>query len=203
MPFGAGPRPRMTKKQYRDAQIELASKVVLLSVDAEFARLPSVDEIIREASRQITEWRDTGSGKNVGLVIDPWNEMDHARPGNMSETEYISQTLSIVRQFARDWDIHVWLVAHPTKLQKDKDGKYQICRLWDISGSAHWNNKADNGITVHRDYETGTTTIYVLKVRFKHVGKPGACDLIYDRVTGRYTDPNGLQTTYRESECPI
>ena len=32
-----------------------------------------------------------------GLIIDPWNELDHSRPGNLSETEYISQSLSKIR----------------------------------------------------------------------------------------------------------
>jgi twinkle protein len=33
-----------------------------------------------------------------GLVIDPYNEMEHNRPKQMSETEYVSQLLSKVRR---------------------------------------------------------------------------------------------------------
>src|SRR5262249_48664483 len=29
-----------------------------------------------------------------GLVIDPWNELDHARPTGISETEYVSRCLT-------------------------------------------------------------------------------------------------------------
>ncbi len=32
-----------------------------------------------------------------GLVIDPYNELDHARPSYMQETEYVSSMLSKVR----------------------------------------------------------------------------------------------------------
>lgn len=36
-----------------------------------------------------------------GLVIDPYNELDHRRPGTQSETEYISQMLTKVKRFAQ------------------------------------------------------------------------------------------------------
>lgn len=35
-----------------------------------------------------------------GLVIDPYNELDHTRPFE-SETEYVSQMLSKVKKFAQ------------------------------------------------------------------------------------------------------
>jgi len=84
-------------------------------------------------------------------------------------------------------------VAHPTKLRKDdKTGKYPPPTLYDISGSAHWRNKADNGIAVYRHVENSekNVEIHVQKIRFKAVGKVGKAELKYDRVTGRYKDPN-------------
>jgi twinkle protein len=211
-PFGVGPSERMRQDEYREACIDLANRVAFLTVDAEFAASPSVLAVIEAVAKQVQFWRDGGSGRKVAVVIDPWNEMDHARPSNQTETEYISQTLSMVRQFARDWNLHIFLVAHPTKISKDKDGKYPICRLWDISGSAHWNNKADNGITIHRDVSMPGSPIqvHILKIRFKHIGKPGMVNLDYNRVTGVYRDPAG--TTIRPSKkllaagddtCPI
>ena len=53
------------------------------------------------------------------FVLDPWNEIDHNRPAKLSETEYISQTLSRLRNFARIKNLACFVVAHPTKLQKD------------------------------------------------------------------------------------
>ncbi len=44
--------------------------------------------------------------------------------------------------------MHVWFVAHPRQL---REWKGQAPNLYDISGSAHFINKADNGIVVHRD----------------------------------------------------
>lgn len=84
-----------------------------------------------------------------GIILDPWNEIEQQRPAGMSETEFVSQTLGKIRRFARTNEVHVWIVAHPTKMPKDKEtGVYQPPRLYDISGSAHFYNKADNGITV-------------------------------------------------------
>lgn len=124
-----------------------------------------------------------------GLVIDPWNELEHWRPGNLSETEYVSQTLSMVRNWARKNKVHVWIVAHPQKVRRE-DGKLPVPRPDMISGSQHWWNKSDAAITVWRDFENTESPdvkIYVQKVRFKHIGRPGVVDLRYDRITGRYS----------------
>ena len=59
--------------------------------------------------------------------------------------------------------------------------------MYEISGGAHWRNKADNGICLHRfDYKVDETTVIVQKVRFKEVGKPGEIKLHYSRDVGNY-----------------
>jgi len=152
-------------------------------------QVPNIFSILNEAG----EWFEKRpAGQKRGLVIDPWNELDHMRPSALSETEYISQTLSSVRQWAREFEVHVWIVAHPMKLQKDRDGKYPVPTPYDISGSAHWRNKADNCVAVWRDVlaDNQVVQIHIQKVRFKHLGKAGVVELRYDRVTGRYHDIN-------------
>jgi twinkle protein len=121
-----------------------------------------------------------------GMVIDPWNEIDHTRPSNMTETEYISYCLTKIRRFARNYSLHIWLVAHPTKLRKQDNGKYPVPTAYDISGSAAWRNKADNCITVFRHIENDLVEIHVQKIRFKEVGRIGMVTLKYDNITGRY-----------------
>lgn len=126
------------------------------------------------------------------LVIDPWNEVDHQRPSNLSETEYISQSLSKVRRFARKNKVHCFIIAHPTKLPKNREtGNYDPPTAYDISGSAHWRNKADFCLTAHRhDMGCNRITVYVGKVKFKDFGKIGNVDLDYDFVTGRFKEPS-------------
>lgn len=126
-----------------------------------------------------------------GLVIDPWNEIDHARPSNQTETEYVSSVLSKIRKFARKYDVHVWLVAHPAKLYKDKDGKYPVPTPYDISGSAHYRNKADNCITVWRNVGGADQTVadvHVQKIKLKEIGKVGLVSLRFDTITNSYID---------------
>lgn len=126
-----------------------------------------------------------------GLVIDPWNELDHSRPSNQTETEYVSSVLTKIRQFARTYGVHVWLVAHPAKLYKEKDGRYPVPTPYDISGSAHYRNKADNAIAVWRNVgheDQDVADIHVQKIRFKEVGRVGLVSLRYDGQTGCFVD---------------
>lgn len=124
-----------------------------------------------------------------GLVIDPWNEIEHQR-GNVSETDYTSMALTKIRRFARRYDVHCWVIAHPTKMQKDKTtGQYPVPTPYDISGSAHWRNKADFCLTIHRpDMSKNLVDVYVQKVKFKHLGKLGQCSLAYEWQSGTFTD---------------
>lgn len=142
-----------------------------------------------------------------GLIIDPWNELEHFREKQFSETEYISVCLQKLRQFARDNRVHIWVVAHPFKLQKRMNIKkkpekkdenydfaeyqdYPVATPYDIAGSANWFNKCDNAITVYRirDEEFPHIQVHVKKVRFKANGRPGKVDMEYDELTGTYKE---------------
>lgn len=118
-----------------------------------------------------------------GLVIDPWNELDHSRPAGQTETEYISSVLTEIRKFARQYDVHVWVVAHPAKLYKNNDGEYPVPTPYDIAGSAHFRNKADNAVTVWRHVgfdDQDIVDIHIQKIRFKEVGQVGMVSLRFD-----------------------
>jgi twinkle protein len=139
-----------------------------------------------------------------GIVIDPWNDIEHSRPIHMSETEYVSQALSKILRFAKTNGVHVWIVAHPTKLLKDKNGKYPVPTPYDISGSANWRNKSDNCVTVWRDLDpqahSKDVEIHVQKIRHKIVGHLGMATLEYERHTGRYFEPVTVANYYGQGE---
>jgi twinkle protein len=119
------------------------------------------------------------------FVIDAWNKLDHHYTTN--ETKYISEQLDKITRFCEINKVHCFLVAHPTKIQKDKaTKKYEVPNLYSISGSANFYNKTANGLTVYRDYETGQTEIHIQKVKFKHWGKVGLVVLGWDFRNGRY-----------------
>ncbi len=121
-----------------------------------------------------------------GFLIDPWNYVEHKIPQGYSETQYISEALTKISRFCKINNVHMVVVAHPTKIQKETDGKYRVATLYDIAGSAHWFNKLDNGVSVYRDFETGIIDVYVQKVRFKFIGKIGKASFTWDKTSGRY-----------------
>ena len=84
--------------------------------------------------------------------------------------------------------VHVWLVAHPAKMLKRADGTYGVPTAYDISGSAHFRNKADVCLCVWRDLlaTDGITEVHVQKMRFNELGKVGMVQLKYDLATGKY-----------------
>lgn len=192
-PFGQGPNERIDSDEMAGAIAWMDSHFRFIKPHPEL-QVPNIRAVIEASARFINDFdKQEGQVNKYGIVIDPWNELEHKRPSNQSETEYISETLAYVRQFAREWNVHVFMVAHPRILHRDKDGKRPVPTPYDVSGSAHWFNKADNCITVWRDTNPETRNqdvkVYVQKVRFKNVGSPGEVTLTYDRVTGRYNEP--------------
>lgn len=149
---------------------------------------PSLPKIVGKA----VEWAAGLVTRPGGIVIDPWNQLEHLRPQGMSETEYISQSLSELIRVSRDYNVHIWVVAHPAKdramMRKNPDDPIPVPRPMDVAGSMHWWNKSDNCLTVYRVRDSQEVEIHVQKVRFKYYGEPGVVTLRYDRVTGRYNE---------------
>jgi twinkle protein len=122
-----------------------------------------------------------------GAIIDPWNYIEHKVPNGYTETQYISEALTLIKEFVVKNDIHLFLVAHPKKLMKDpKTKQYPVATMYDISGSAHFFNKTDNGISIHRDFSNNSVTVYVQKVRFSWLGKLGYSIYGFDTFTRQY-----------------
>ncbi|WP_416995965.1 bifunctional DNA primase/helicase [Alistipes putredinis] len=120
------------------------------------------------------------------LVIDPYNRLENEQ-GRQNETQYISETLDRLTNFAQQNDLLVILMAHPTKLPKNKDGVIEAPTLYDISGSANFYNKADFGIVIHRNRIENTTEVHIQKVKFRHLGECGMAQFKYNINNGRYS----------------
>jgi twinkle protein len=118
------------------------------------------------------------------VVIDPWNEIEHKRRRDETETEYISRALRMIKRFAKQYDVAFWLVAHPSKPQQ---GAKNIPGLYDISGSANWANKADYGLTYHRpQFDVNEAKIIVNKVRMGLPGKRGEVSVTFDFRSSKF-----------------
>jgi twinkle protein len=181
LPFWDGPTRRMTEGQLESAMSWLDERFYFIRADDES---PTFDWILQKATAAVLRHGVKG------LIIDPYNEIEHKRPSNVTETEYVSNILSILKRFCQNHGVHAWFVAHPAKMRRDEKGQIPVPSLYDISGSANFVNKTDLGVVIQRNYEDGSreVDIHVKKVRFKAAGEPGVATLLYDRVTGRYSD---------------
>lgn len=119
------------------------------------------------------------------LLIDPWNYIEHKIPTGQTETQYISEALTKIKVAATKLGIHIFIIAHPAKLQK-VGNVYEIPTLYSISGSAHFYNKTDNGFTVYRDNDANNVQIHIQKVRFSWNGKIGGVKYFYNTYTRQY-----------------
>ncbi len=123
-----------------------------------------------------------------GFVFDPWSELNPPSKLVGNYTQFVQQGLNKIRRFTRENSIHTWLVAHPAKFMT-KGQKNEVPTLYDVADSAHFYNKADYGIVVHRpNDEAPLVHIHIQKVRFYSTGHKGKCALSYDVFTGRYDE---------------
>ena len=120
-------------------------------------------------------------GINI-CVIDPWNMLDHSAQKDHS---YIGKILSQITQFCQQTNTHLFLVAHPRKIESD-GGVYRKPTLYDISGSADFFNKAYNGLISYRcigqktKYKSDVVRIHIEKVKRKENGQLGEFEIAPD-----------------------
>lgn len=166
----------LTMGEYRQVKEHLEDNFFFIYPNTDF----SIETILEKAKYLV---RRRGI---KALVIDPFNRLQNDL-GGRNETQYISELLDKLTNFAQQNDILIILMAHPTKMPKSKDGVIEIPTLYDISGSSHFFNKSDFGIVVHRDRLNNTVLVKVEKVKFKHLGECGTATFKYNLNNGRYT----------------
>lgn len=126
------------------------------------------------------------------LQIDPWNECESARPKHMTVEEYISTSLTTIRAWGRRHNVITAIVIHPRKPEMTKGMKMEESapHPYESAGAAHWYNKADVFLTVHRmkwGERKGITTVAVKKHRREGIsGNIGECEFSFDRRSERF-----------------
>jgi len=171
--------------------------------DAQTKDMRRVDEIITENVRIITQLVDEDDEMDLDffldlcrtavirdgvrlVLLDPWNELEHKRRRDETETDYISRALRAIKRFAKEYQVAFWIVAHPTK---PGEGKSRVPGLYDISGSANWANKADYGLTYHRARpDENRAELRVTKVRMGLPGKKGSVTVSFDHRVSRFVE---------------
>jgi len=103
------------------------------------------------------------------LVIDPFNKVRDVG-GSDDVNRYTMEYLQKIEIFAKKYDVLVFIVAHPTKMYKNKDGQIEEPTMYSIKGGGEWYDASYHGILVHRNYDDNTVKAKVLKVKFQNLG---------------------------------
>ena len=111
-----------------------------LSEDADYT-LKWLETAVEEAAaRHDCKW----------VLIDPWNEVEHAWSKQDTEATYLNRALRHLKKLSRRYRIAIIVVTHPTK-EVIRHTSVKEFTLYDINGGAVWRNKADLGIIVWAD----------------------------------------------------
>jgi len=175
---------KMSEEEYIQAKDKLSNNFLRFKT----SKYWKIDEIIDYATFAV---------KNYGIktiTLDPYNKLDTKDSGR--EDQDIALMLNKLLAFAKEYDVLVIFVAHPTTgSAREKD---YIPDLYDISGGGNWMNMCDYGISVHRyldenQKKRNQTKVIVHKVKSKAIGDPsgGTIYLDYNFKEHRLTKPFG------------
>ncbi len=170
----------LTEVEILEAERWLSDRIFMLVSDAQ-DKPPTVDWLLD---------RGVDAKMRYGItdfLWDPWNEIDHTRAPGISETDWIGRCLQRAKAFGLRHGVNIWIIAHPAKPPPIKPGeKRGAPGPYEISGSSHWANKSDVGLTVHSP-EAGKAEVINWKTRYRR-WKPrgGVAKLDFDELIGRY-----------------
>jgi twinkle protein len=108
------------------------------------------------------------------LVIDPFNKIRDTETKTEDVYRYTMEYLTKIETFCKKYDTLVFIIAHPTKMYRDKEGNIEEPTMYNIKGGGEWYDASYHGILVHRDYENKTVKAKILKVKFQNLGENGA-----------------------------
>ena len=131
------------------------------------------------------------------LVIDPFNKVKMSTKREMSIPDYTMEYLQKIEIFAKKYNVLVIVVAHPTKMYKGADGKIEEPTMYNIKGGGEWYDASYHGLLVHRNYETKTVKVKVLKVKFQNLGQNG------EEAHFTWDHQSGLYKPHEEVELPV
>lgn len=163
-----------------DADAWINEHVLFIASDPQEANELYLDWIIDRATDAVL--RD---GVRV-MVIDPWNEVEQSRERGESQSEYVGRAIRAINRFRHAYGVICIVLIHPTK-EVGREGKARSPTPYDADGSAHFYNKADHFLIVHRpDKSNNESVIRVAKVKFENTGEEGNVIMRFDRFSSRF-----------------
>lgn len=157
-------------KQELEKYKEWGNEKIYLT-DCEAGNLPTWDWLLKKFEEQMYSF-----GIDI-FVIDAFNKVLLPKGNKLEE---INIVLTKLTHFAQSNNVIVFLVAHPTKMQKNEQGLYGVPTLYDVSGSADFRNQTHNGYTIYRHFydevnnTENETEFFNMKTKFNFQGEIGS-----------------------------
>lgn len=149
-----------------------------------------VEDILLKSASWVQSERSKGNDPKY-VVIDPFNML--SVQGKVSGHEKAEEILRQLTHFSHQMGVMIILVAHPFKMKKGEDGRYEIPDFYSVKGSSAFFEMSYHGITIYR--VDGMVLVRILKVKQNNLGDAGAdVWFTYDKVSGRYcpADSDGI-----------
>lgn len=186
-PFDEGISQRMTKDELKDAMQWLNERFFFIENKE---AVPTIDYVLEKARAACVR-----HGIN-GVIIDPFNKIAQNRSSSVREDEHIRDMIAKCQKFCSSHNVTMWMVAHPHKLHRSDGGGYNPPSLYEVAGSAHWNNMCDVGMVVHRDFDDGTTKVIMRKIREQGLyGNIGEAEFTFNTVKRVYEEKKAEPVT--------
>jgi len=127
-------------------------------------------------------------------TIDSWKDMKHNGHGFGRDDQYLEDVLSFRNAMAEAHKMHFHTIIHPTRTEKDANGKRKAPTMYDLKGGTEWANSGKVMITVHRQDGTANgVDVMITKAKPKSVAKLGTVPMFFDLKTASFywEDNNG------------
>ena len=140
-----------------------------------------------------------------GYIIDPWNKIEGDMDKGVSETNFIGKQLDKLIDFNEQYDLCGIVIVHPHKMTELPSGNFAVPGMYNINGGANWFNKADVGVTIHRNpweksgdtdpegaaiynyNKLAPTQIITKAIKFEELGRMGREERYYSEETDQFT----------------
>lgn len=132
-----------------------------------------------------------------GVLVDPFNQLDHNQKAYQREDQYLSEVLKDIKRFALLNAVVYNIVAHPKNPRYEEGRVLPVVDMYDIHGGAMFGNKVDLLVSYHRpnfhkDKNNPDVEIYVQKVKRKRTGgRLGHFPLTLKWEEKRYVESDG------------
>ena len=142
-----------------------------------------------------------------GVLVDPFNQLDHLQKAYQREDQYLSAILKDIKRFALLNQITYNIIAHPKNPSYNQDRSLPVADMYDIAGGAMFGNKVDQIISYHRprfheDKNSPEVEVYIQKLKRKRTGgKLGSFSLTLNWKAKRFSNPITGKTSCDPTEA--